>query len=90
MKQNNILRNMTFSNDDAQVNPIYKRLNFLKVQDIYKLELSKLIHKFHDDYFPVFIMVCSRDLRIYITIIQDMLGIKTISFPVSILILAKS
>jgi len=43
------------------------------------------------DYCPVFIMVCSRDLRIYITIImQDMLVIKTISFPVSIVILAKS
>jgi len=25
---------MTFSNYDVQVNPIYKRLNFLKVQDI--------------------------------------------------------
>jgi len=42
------------------------------------------------DYCPVFIMVCSRDLRIYITIIQDMLAIKTISFPASIVILAKS
>ena len=34
VKQNNILRNMTFSNYDAQVSPIYKRLNFLKAQDI--------------------------------------------------------
>ena len=39
---------MTFSNYDAQVRPIYKRLNFLKAQDIYKLELAKLMHKFHD------------------------------------------
>jgi len=30
VKQNNFLRNMTFSNYDAQVSPIYKRLNFLK------------------------------------------------------------
>jgi len=29
---------MTFGNYDAQVSPIYKRLNFLKAQDIYKLE----------------------------------------------------
>ena len=81
---------MTFRNYDAQVCPIYKRLNFLKAQDIYKLELAKLMHKFHDGLLPVFIMVCSRDLRIYITIIQDMLAIKTISYPVSIVILAKS
>ena len=48
VKQNAILRNMTFKNYDAQVSPIYKRLNFLKGQDIYKLELAKLMHKFHD------------------------------------------
>jgi len=43
---------MTFSNYDAQVSPIYKRLNFLKAQDIYKLELAKLMHKFHDGLLP--------------------------------------
>ena len=47
VKQNTILRNMTFSNYDAQVSPFYKRLNFLKAQDIYKLELAELMHKFH-------------------------------------------
>ena len=52
MKQNNILRNMTFSNYDAQVSPIYKRLNFFKAQDIFKLELAKLMHKFHDGLLP--------------------------------------
>jgi len=41
------------------------------------------------DYCPVFIIVCSRYLRIYITIIQEMLAIKTNSFPVPIVILAK-
>jgi len=45
---------MTFSNYDAQVSPIYKRSNFLKAQDIYKLELAKLMLKFHEmDYCPV-------------------------------------
>jgi len=48
VKQNNILRNMTFSNYDTQRSPIYKTLNFLKVQDIYKLELAKLILRFQD------------------------------------------
>jgi len=52
VKQINIFRNMTFSNYDAQVSPIYKRLNFLKVQDIYKLELAKLMHRFHDGLLP--------------------------------------
>jgi len=52
VKQNNILRRMTFSNYDAQVSPIYKRLNFLKAQDINKLELAKLMHKFHDGLLP--------------------------------------
>jgi len=32
--------------------PIYKRLHFLKAQDIYKSELAKLMHKFHDGLFP--------------------------------------
>jgi len=52
VKQNNILRNMTFSNYDAQVSPIYKRLKFLKAQDIYKLELAKLMHNFRDGLLP--------------------------------------
>jgi len=43
---------MTFSNYDAQVSPIYKRLDFLKAQDIYKLELAKLMLKFHDGLLP--------------------------------------
>jgi len=43
---------MTFSNHDAQVSPINRRLNFLKVQDIHKLELAKLMHKFHDGSLP--------------------------------------
>jgi len=43
---------MTFSNYDAQVSPIDKRLNFLKAQDIYKLELAKLMHKLNDGLLP--------------------------------------
>ena len=81
---------MTFSNYDAQVSPIYKRLNFLKAQDIYKLELAKLMHKFHDGLLP---SICnglfqrSSDLHNYNT---RYAAIKTISFPVSIVIFAKS
>jgi len=43
---------MTFRNYDAQVSPSCKRLKFLKGQDIYKLELAKLMHKFHDGLLP--------------------------------------
>jgi len=52
MKQNNILRNMTFSNYNAPVSPIDKRLNFLKAQGIFKLELAKFMHKFQDGLLP--------------------------------------
>jgi len=31
---------------------IYKKLDFLKAHDIYKLELAKLMYKFHDGLFP--------------------------------------
>jgi len=43
---------MTFSNYDEQVSPIYNRLNFMKAEDIYKLELAKLICKVHDGLLP--------------------------------------
>jgi len=43
---------MTFSNYDAQVAPFYKRLNIQKAQNIYKLELAKFMHKFHDGLLP--------------------------------------
>ena len=90
VKQNNILRNMTFSNYDAQVSPINKRWNFLKAQDIYKLELAKLMHRFHDGFsLSIYngLFQRSSDLHNYIT---RYASIKTISFPVSIAILAKS
>jgi len=48
LEQNNILRDMRFSNYDTQVSHIYKTFKFLKVQDIYKLELAKLMDTFHD------------------------------------------
>ena len=61
---------MSFSNYDAQVSPILKRLNFLKEQDIYKLQLAKLMHKFHDGLLPSSyngLFQRSSDLHIYNT-----------------------
>jgi len=45
---------MTLSNCDAQVSPIYKRLSFLKAQDIYKQEMTNLMYIFHDGLLPSF------------------------------------
>jgi len=43
---------MTFSNYDTQVSLIYKKLKFLKAQDIYKTELAKLMHRIYDGLLP--------------------------------------
>jgi len=44
---NNILRIMTFSNYSCLVTPLYKNLNVLKINDIYRFELAKFMHKLH-------------------------------------------
>jgi len=36
---------MTFSNYSCHVTPLYKNLNVLKLNDIYRLELAKFMHK---------------------------------------------
>jgi len=52
---------MPFSNYDKHARHIYKKLKFLKVQDIYKLELAKLMHKFHDKLLPsIYNSLCQR------------------------------
>ena len=47
---NNILRTMTYHNY-RHITPLYISLNILKLH-IYKLELAKLMHKFHHEMFP--------------------------------------
>jgi len=49
---NNILRAITYNNYRCHISPLYKSLNILKLYDIYKLELPKLIHKFHHEMLP--------------------------------------
>jgi len=38
---------MTFSNYSCRVTPLYKNLNLFKLNDIYRLELTKFMHKLH-------------------------------------------
>jgi len=49
---NNILRIMTLSNYGCHVTPLYKNLNVLKLNDIYRLELAKFMHKLHHGALP--------------------------------------
>ena len=49
---NNILRTITYNNYRCHITPVYKSLNILKLHDIYKLELAKLMHKFHHEMLP--------------------------------------
>jgi len=49
---NNILRTITSNNYRCHITPLYKSLNFLKLHDISKSELAKLMHKFHHEMLP--------------------------------------
>ena len=43
--QNNILRIINFSDYRSSAQPLYKKFNILKLCDVYKVELAKLMHK---------------------------------------------
>ena len=45
VKLNNIVRTLTESKKFTHVTFLYKNLNFLKLKDVYKLELAKFMHK---------------------------------------------
>ena len=44
---NKIIRAMTYSSFRTKIAPLYEKLNLLKLDDIYSLELGKTMHKFH-------------------------------------------
>ena len=49
VKVNNIERTITKNKKFSHVTFLYKKLNFLKLKDVYKLELTKFMHKlFHN------------------------------------------
>ena len=43
---------MTYSSSRTNITPLYKKLNLLKLGDIYSLELGKIMHKFHSANHP--------------------------------------
>jgi len=49
---NNFLRTITYNNYSCHITTLYISLNVLKLHDIYKLELAKLMHKFHHEMLP--------------------------------------
>jgi len=44
---NKIIRAMTYSSFRTKVTPLFKKLNLLKLDDIYSLALGNIMHKFH-------------------------------------------
>ena len=44
---NKVLREMTYSSYKSRVSPLYKKLNLLKIDDIYILEIGKVMHRLH-------------------------------------------
>jgi len=43
---------MTYNNYRCHITPVYKSLNILKLHNIHKLELAKLMYKFHYEMLP--------------------------------------
>ena len=48
VKLNNIIRTITYSSKYCPVTSLYKTLNFLKLDDIYRLELAKFMYQLHN------------------------------------------
>ena len=46
--QKTAMRIITYSNKRTRATPLFSRLQILKLHDIYKLELAKLMHKVHN------------------------------------------
>ena len=47
VRLNNIIRTITFSKKYSHVTNLYKNLNLLKLNDIYKLEFAKFLYQLH-------------------------------------------
>jgi len=50
---NKVVRAMTYSSCKSRVSRLYKNLNLLKINDIYILEIGKLMHDLHWGRIPV-------------------------------------
>ena len=52
VRLNNIIRTITFSKKYSHVTDLYKNLNLLKLNDIYKLELAKFMYQLQYETLP--------------------------------------
>ena len=62
VKLNNIVRAITWSSRYCPVTSLYKTLNFLKLHDIYKLEVAKFICQLHHKKFKTALNDCFVDI----------------------------
>ena len=49
VKMNNIVRTITWNKKFTHVSHLYQNFNLLKLNDIYKLELAKFMHKLYNN-----------------------------------------
>ena len=52
VKLNNIIRIMTWNKSFSHVSQLYKKLSFLKLHDVYKLDLAKFMQKLFKNKLP--------------------------------------
>ena len=62
VKLNNIVRIITYSSKYCPVTSLYKTLNFLKLDDIYRLELAKFMYQLHNKKFKTALKDCFVDI----------------------------
>ena len=62
VKLNNIVRTITYSSKYCPVTSLYKTLNFLKLDDIYRLELAKFMYQLHNKKFKTALKDCFVDI----------------------------
>jgi len=77
----NVLRALTFRNFKCHITSLYKQLGFFKIKDIYQLELSKLMYKFHNNTLPQSYNSFFQKLQKLIVISLDQLPTKITLFP---------
>ena len=53
VRMNNIVRTITWNKKFSHVTHLYKKLNYLKLNDIYHLELAKFMHKICNNKLPL-------------------------------------
>ena len=53
VKINNIVKTITWYKKFTHVSHFYQNLNLLKLNDIYKLELAKFMHKLYNNNLPI-------------------------------------